>query len=138
MGSVSIDIYKKEREYRHLTLSDENVVKYLLEYRYKVDISLGVETNININQAGDTFDFNQELIVLFASLDQLIAKIKIKDKDAEFLQLLFEGNSVSDIIEDYDFPRKTAYRTLDRIVTKIVDANDENWHMVMKNKGYIK
>lgn len=137
LGAVSIDVYKKEREYRHLTLSDENVVKYLLLYRSKVDVCYGANTNININQAGDTFEFNQELITLYASLDKLIQKIKIKEKDELFLKLVFEGNDIADIINLYEFPRKTAYRTLERIVTKIVDANDEGWKQTLEIQGII-
>jgi hypothetical protein len=137
LGAVSVDVHKQEREYINLTLSDENVVKYLITYRSKVDVSYGANTNININQAGDTFEFNQELIALYASLDMLIESISFKEKDEEFLKLVFEGNSISDIIELYDYPRKTAYRTLDRIVSKIVDENDENWFYVMGKKGCI-
>lgn len=137
LGSVAIDVSKREREFRHLTLSDENVVKYLITYRSKVDVSYGANTNINIFQAGDTYEFNQELIALYASLDRLITRISMKDRDEEFLKLIFEGHSISDIIEDHKYARKTAYRTLDRIVTKIVDANDEDWKQVMINKGYI-
>lgn len=137
MGAVAIDVHKKEREYRHLTLSDENVVKYLILYRSKVDVSYGANTNININQAGDMFEFNQELITLYASMDMLIERINLKDKDEEFLRLLFEGNDISDIIKDFDYPRKTAYRTLDRIVAKIVDTNDEDWCKIMEINGYI-
>ncbi|MGZ3123714.1 hypothetical protein ACT17C_19045, partial [Bacillus subtilis] len=138
LGSVAVDIYKKEREYRHLTLSDENVVKYLILYRSKVDISYGADININVNQAGDMFEFNQELITLYASMDKLIETIEFKKRDEEFLRLIFEGNSVSDIIEIYNYPRKTAYRTLDRIVAKVVDANDEAWYYFMGNNGYIR
>lgn len=137
MGAIAIDIHRKEREYEQLTLSDDSVVKYLILYRSKVDVSYGASTNINMNQSGDTFEFNQELIALYSSLDVLIEKIKIKDKDEEFLKLIFDGYSVSDIIEDYEYPRKTAYRTLDRIVDRIVDANDLDWHNMMKNRGYI-
>jgi hypothetical protein len=137
LGAVSVDVHKQEREYANLTLSDENVVKYLILYRSKVDVSYGANTNININQAGDTFEFNQELIALYASLDKLIGAISFKDRDEELLRLIFEGHSISDIIESYDYPRKTAYRTLDRIVSKIVDENDENWYYVMGNNGYI-
>lgn len=137
MGAVAIDVHKQEREFQNLTLSDENVVRYLILYRSKVDVGYGANTNININNAGDTFEFNQELIVLYASLDKLIEKINIKDKDEEFLKLVFEGHSISDIIEFYGYPRKTAYRTIDRIVTKIVDMNDDDWKQVMENKGYV-
>lgn len=137
MGSVAVDIHKKERLYEQLTLSDKNVVKYLLLYRNKIDIGYGVNVNIDINQAGDIFDFNQELIALYVSLDELIEKINFKDKDKEFLKLIFDGNSVSDIIKNYNFPKMTAYRTLNRIVNLIVKVNNEDWQRVMKNNGYI-
>lgn len=127
MGSVAIDVHKKERQYENLTLSDENVVKYLILYRSKVDVSYGANININMNQAGDTFEFNQELICLYASLDVIIDRIKLRDKDKDFLRLIFEGNTIGDIIEDHKYPRRTAYRMLDRIVEKITDDNDEAW-----------
>lgn len=135
MGAVSIDLYKQEREYGQLTLSDLSVVKYLILYRSKVDVTYGADANINIFQAGDVFVFNQELIALYTSLDTLIKDIKIKDKDREFLRLIFEGHEISDIIEIYDFPRKTAYRTLNRIVDKIVEANHESWKLAMNKQG---
>lgn len=139
MGAVSVDIHKKGREFEDLTLSDENVVRYLILFRSKVDVNYGANTNIDINQAGDSFEFNSELISLFASLDKLLEQIKLKDKDWEFLKLLFDGYTVGDIIEDkkFNYPRKTAYRTLDRIVAKIVDANDLDWKQMMIKKGYI-
>lgn len=137
MGAVSVDIHKKEREYEHLTLSDENVVKYLLQFRSIVDTSYGASININMNQAGDTFEFNQELVSLYASLDKIIDKIELKEKDEEFLKLMFEGYSISRIIDDFGFPRKTAYRTMDRIVDKIVDANDSEWKRVMEINGFV-
>ncbi|GIN66357.1 hypothetical protein FKN04_12510 [Bacillus glycinifermentans] len=132
MGAVAIDIHKKERNYKPLTLSDEDVVKYLILFRSKIDVAYMAYTNIKIDQAGDIFEFNQELISLYASLDKLIEKITFKEKDIQFLRLLFDGHSVSDIIENFDYPRKTAYRTLDRIVTKIIDANDDDWSKSMK------
>lgn len=138
MGAVNIDIHKRGREYEDLTLSDENVVKYIILFRSKVDVSYGASTNIDINQAGDTFEFNAELISLYMSLDRLIDKVKMKDKDWEFLKLVFSGYTLGDIIEVYKYPRKTAYRTLDRIVSKIVDANDLEWKKMMQGKGYIE
>lgn len=135
MGAIGIDIYRREREYEPLTLSDENVVKYLILYRSKVDVTYGANVNINIYQAGDIFEFNQELIALYTSLDTLIEEIRIKDKDKQFLQLIFDGHEIGDIIELYEFPRKTAYRTLTRIVDKIVEANLISWKVAMKKQG---
>lgn len=138
LGAVSIDIYRKEREYEHLTLSDENVIKYLILHRSKVDVLYGANSNININQAGDTFEFNQELIVLYASLDELIRKVNLKEKEKEFLSWIFEGFTLPDIVEVHKYARRTAYNTLDRIVLKLVEGNREDWLKVMKTKGYIE
>lgn len=135
MGAVSIDIHRKEREFEQLTLSDGHVVKYLILYRSKVDVSYGANVNINIQQAGDVFEFNQELISLYTSLDILIESIRIKEKDREFLRLIFEGHEVADIIDVYGYPRKTAYRTLKRIVDKLVEANYISWQVAMDKQG---
>ena len=133
LGSVSVDIHKREREFENLTLSDTNVVKYLLLYRSKVDEAYDAKVNIDANQAGDLFEFNQELICLYASIDKLLSRITLKEKDSKFLNLIFEGNTIPDVIEYHDYPRKTAYRTLDRIVDKIVEANNADWVRVMND-----
>lgn len=137
MGSVSVDINKQGRDFENLTLSDDNVVKYLILYRSKVDVAYGANTNININSAGDMFEFNQELICLYASLDQTIKSIELNEKELQFLKLIFEGNTITDVINVYRlYPKKTAYRTLDRIVYRIVEANNEFWRKTMEVSGY--
>ena len=134
MGSVSIDVHGKEREFRPLTLSDKNVVKYLILHRSKVDVVYHSNTNININQAGDVFEFNQELIALYASLDSIIKKIKLNSKEKEFLNMIFEGNTISDIIHIHKlYAQKTAYRTLNKIVDCIVDENFSNWKIIFND-----
>lgn len=127
MGSVSIDVHKQEREFKELTLSDENVVRYLILFRSKVDKTYGVESHNNIYSASETFSFNQELVALYASLDKAIEKIKIKEKDEKMLKLLFEGYTLKDISEVHGYVRMTAYNTLDRIVRKIVEENKKDW-----------
>jgi len=136
LGSVSIDLHKQERDYEHLNLSDENVVRYLLLYRSKIDLTYGISNNLNIYQSGDITGFNQELIALYSSLDNLIKKIKLKDKDRKFLELIFDGYEISDIIECYDYPRMTAYRTMDRIINEIIEMNELDWKEMIYLKGY--
>lgn len=138
MGAVSIDIYKKEKEYRHLTLSDEHVVKYLIEFRSQVDVSYGASTNINIYVAGDTMDFNVELIALYTSLDNILEQIEMKERERHFLELLFVGHRVGDIIKHYGYPNKTAYRILKRIVGKVVEVNKCDWEKSMRSQGFLK
>ncbi|MER2009357.1 MAG: hypothetical protein ABS939_18050 [Psychrobacillus sp.] len=134
MGALAIDIHKQEREFKHLTLSDINVVKYLILYRNKVDVTYGANTNIDINSAGDMFEFNQELVCLYASLDNVIGKIELNEKELKLLNLIFEGNTIADVINVYElYPKKTAYRTLNRIIDNIVLENNKQWKEVLNN-----
>ena len=135
MGSVSIDIYKKEKEYRHLTLSDENVVRYLIEKRSELDVSYGVNADANIAYAGDINGFNVELIVLYCSLDNLLQKIKIKERERELLEQLFKGYRMGDIISN-GFPRQSAYRIFNGIIKKIVQQNKLDWESTIR-KHYL-
>lgn len=137
MGSVGIDLYKKEREYENLNLSDKEVVKYLILFRNKLDTTYDVGMNININQAGEFFDFNQELIVLYASLDDTIKQCEFDEKYIKFLDLIFIGNSIMDIVNHYNLPKKTAYRMLEKIVDDIVEQNGYNWKRCIYKQGYI-
>lgn len=128
MGTVSIDIHKKERDFRLLTLADENVVKYLVQFRSKVDFSYGANTNINIYQAGDFFDFNTELLVLYASLDDIVKVCNFKDKSNKLLELLYQGNTLQDICAmDIGYARSATYELFDRIVKKIAITNNLMW-----------
>lgn len=128
MGVVKVDTHNKERSFTSLTLSDNNVVKQLILHRNKVDITY------NVN---DVFEINQELVALYASLDKVIEECEFKPKQKEFLELLFNGNSIRDIcsLEDNDFNVVvSAYKMLDRIVKKIVKTNNDDWGSFIKNK----
>lgn len=134
MGAVSIDILKKERRFQTLTLSDENVVKYLILYRDKVDVNYGANINANIDEAGDTFEFNGELITLYISLDETIKKCGFKEKELRFLRYLFEGYTVSDVVKKYKlYPKRTAHRTLNRIIKRILEVNHQEWKKCLNN-----
>lgn len=137
LGSVSVDIHKKEREFEHLTLSDESVVKYLILNRSKLDVGYGANTNININQAGDIFDFNQEIIVMYSSLDKVIEKSALTKKQKILIDKLFEGNNLNDASKILEINRDAVYKMLDRITSKIVTTNNEIWYYTMGHNGYI-
>lgn len=139
MGAIAIDVKRGEREFESVTLSDENVVKYLILYRSKVDLSYGANTNIDINQAGDMFEFNQQLIVLYASLDEVVKQCEFKRKQEMLLELIYDGNTLTDICKmNVGFKKSATYDLLDRMVLKIVKVNNDNWKNVMKNLGYSK
>lgn len=133
MGAVSIDIHKREREFYPLTLSDSNVVKYLILYRSKVDICYNVTTNFNIYQAGDSFEMNQELIALYVSLDDTIKRCNFKEKQRELLRLIFEGYTIRDICSmNIGYKSSATYDMLDRMIDKIVKSNNEQLNRCLK------
>ncbi|UGO51097.1 hypothetical protein PQE70_gp261 [Bacillus phage vB_BanS_Nate] len=138
LGSVAIDIKKREREFEHLTLSDEDVVKYLILYRSKVDVSHGANTNIEVSQAGDMFDFNQEIITLYASLDKTIEQCNFKDKQLKLLELIFEGHTLQDVCKlKIGYKSSATYDLFDRMVKRIVTMNNDLWHYTTGKNGYI-
>lgn len=137
MGAVSVDIHKQERDFKDLTLSDDNVVRYLILYRNKVDVSYGANTNININFAGDMFEFNQELICLYSSLDETIKETRLTERQNKLLEILFEGNTVKDASEILGLKRNSVFEMLDRIVERIVLTNNELWYYTTGHNGYI-
>lgn len=129
MGAVPIDVRRKEREYENLTLSDKNVVKYLILYRSKLDTLY----------TGGTVEFNQELIALYASLDIIIELCNFKEKQIRLLNLLFDGNKIYDICNmNIGYKKSATYDLFDRMVDKIVEVNNHLWKESMKVRGYIK
>lgn len=128
-----------EVDYSSLTLSDKNVVKYLILYRSKIDFSYNANTNIDINKAGDIFEVNQEVIALYASLDELIRQCNFKEKQMKLLDLLFKGNIVQDIYNmNIGYGKSATYELLNRMIEKIVDKNYQLWKESMRVQGYIK
>jgi hypothetical protein len=138
LGAVAVDIHKQEREFEHLTLSDENVVEYLIKYRNKIDVAYGANTNIDINSAGDMFEFNQELVCLYASLDDVIKQCNFKEKQLKLLELTFDGNTIKDVCKmNIGYGRSATYSLLERMIKKIVDTNNKNWKETMDRNGYV-
>ena len=139
MGSVSIDVSKKEREYREMTLSDINVVKYLILYRSKIDITYDANINIDINKAGDIFEFNQELISLYASLDSIIDMCNFKEKQLTLLRLIYNGHTLHDICNmNIGYGKSATYDLFSRMIDRIIKKNHELWKESMIKQGYIK
>ena len=138
MGSFVLDIYKNEREWENLNLSDYDTVKYLILYRSKVDSIYNSNINFNINDAGDMFEFNQELVATYASLDTIIDKCNFKSKQRRLLMLLFDGNKIHDICSmNKGYKRSATYDLFDRIIKRIVTQNNIEWKGCMTNNEII-
>jgi len=61
LGGVKRDIYKAERDFKGLNLSDINVVRLLMEYRYKYDAYAGFEADATFDVAGTISPMMQRL-----------------------------------------------------------------------------
>lgn len=128
-----------ERDYRNFTLSDRNVVKYLILYRNKLDVTYSGNKNIAIENIASAFEFNQELIALYVSLDTIIDLCDFEEKQIKLLELLYEGNKIYDICNmNIGYTRSATYELFDRMIDKIVKINDELWLESMRVQGYIK
>ena len=138
LSALSIDMYKKEREYKSLTLSDRIVVKNLILHRSRVDSAYDLSIDTNIYVAGDIFKLNEELTALYISLDVTIKLCNFKAKQTKLLDLIFEGYTVQDICSmNVGFKSSATYDLLDRMVDRIAE-NNNLWKKSMEKQEYIK
>lgn len=129
MGAVSIDIHKHEREFVNINLSDVNVIKYLLQFRDKVDSNFESSQNPNYNNAGNTGSLNQELIHLYAYLDELIEGCQFTPSNLELIKLVSRGYTFADIedIGEFGTSARSIAKKFDTICKAITDYNDYLW-----------
>lgn len=113
--------------YLHMTLSDINVVKYLLKNRYNIDAYYKSVQDNYYNHAGIVGNVNQELISLLASLDNIVSEIKITKKQKEILNLLEQGYTYSDIGKMTNRGRSTVSEIFNNLCDNIVKNNKERW-----------
>lgn len=132
-----------ERNYMSLsdmTLSDENVVKNLILMRSLIDITYNHNTNVDLSIPLDVFEMNYDLMALYSSLDAVVEECDFKEKNTRLLEMLYEGNTISDVCRgNSDFGRSATYDMFNRMVSKIVDKNNEMWSKTIENsRKYIK
>lgn len=134
---VKVDIHKGERDFKNLSLSDINVVRWLVQYRDKIDFYYGERAETFYDNASNSKELNQELINTYAYLDELIDKCNFKEEQLALLKLLFLGYSFKDI---EDTTKETTSRTIKRrfnsICKSIADMNDRVWKIYI-HKQYL-
>ena len=138
MGTVKIDLHKSERNFENLSLSDINVVKWLILYRDKIDLYYGEKTDNFYNHAGNVKDLNKELINLYVCLDDLIEKCDFKEEQKALLELLFIGYTFKDI---EDATQKATSRNIKRrfesMCKLIAEMNERLWKIYI-HKNYLE
>lgn len=137
IGTVKLDIQKTERDFKILSLSDINVVKYLILYRDKVDLYYNEKTDNFFDHAGNVKGLNGELINLYVCLDKLIENCEFKEEQLALLKLLFMGYTFKDI-EDatHHATSRTIKSRFESICKNITDMNERLWKIYI-HKNYL-
>lgn len=131
MGHVKRDIYKSERAFKDLTFSDVNVVRLLMEYRYKYDPYSGFEADATYDIAGTVSAANVEVIATFASLDDLIEQCKFDETQTKIIQLTEDGYTLKEIATLIGLSHTdNIKKRMNRICKEIVKMNLWNWRKV--------
>lgn len=128
MGGVKKDIYSAERAFKGLTFSDVNVVRLLMEYRYKYDMYAGFESNSSFDVAGMISSVNAEVIVTFAALDELIEKCQFDETQMKIIKMAEDGFTLKEAakmigLSDSDNIKKR----MNKICRDIVKMNLWDW-----------
>lgn len=134
---VKIDIHKGELFYEQMTLSDPNVIKLLIKYRYKYDPYYMIEQERHFDVAGDVKPLNQEAIALYAALDETIKKCRFKKRQLDLLRYVEMGYEFADIRRiDDRYSNYSLSRMFDSIINKIAGINKYEWKIYI-HKNYL-
>ena len=127
MGSVQIDIHKNEYPFKLITFSDIECIKGLIKFRWMIDTYYGMKRNFNLDEAGDVKPLNQELICIYADLDNLIAKCNFNKKQKYIIKQLMSGRSEKWIAKKFNQLPQRIYEAVNTIAMKIKNVNDKEW-----------
>lgn len=127
MGSVKIDIHKRDREWKNVNFSDEVAIKGLLKYRLKFDLTYKRDNNSLLTSDVDLSEFSEEILCLYIDLDILIKRCNFNDKQNIVLNLYMDGYIEEDIAEVLNVKYQTVNGIIKSICKKIKKENDRLW-----------
>lgn len=127
MGMVKIDTHKAEYQFHRISLSDTDCIKGLIKFRSLIDMYHDIDVNRNEKEAGDIRPLNQELLITYIDLDNLIKRTKLNDKQRKLLNLLMYGYTEDEIAKMFKQKPARIYEQLDVIASKLKETNDLFW-----------
>lgn len=127
MGLVKVDVHKAEYQFERISFSDTECIKGLIKHRWMIDEYIGIEMNSNIFEASDVKPLNQELIVTYITLDDLLSKCELNVKQKFLIDRLFSGYSERDLADMLQQEVSTVDRALDVICKRVKNINDQSW-----------
>ena len=132
LGSVKIDIDSKGLFYKNLTISDVNVVRLLIEFRYKYDNYLYNQADNTFDVAGEAQGINTEMLLTYAALDQTIKRCEFSEVQLEIIKLYEHGYTYKEIAEHLGLKSNENIRKrLNTICKEIVKQNLWQWRMMI-------
>lgn len=130
LGSVKIDLNSKGLFYKDLTLSDINVVRLLIEFRYKYDNYLYSESNNTFDVAGEVQGVNTDMLLTYVALDQAIEKCKFSEEQIKIIRMYEHGYTHQEIATDLGMGSKENIRKrINTICKEIMKQNLWDWRI---------
>lgn len=136
MGSVKIDIFKKERMWFDTNLSDKECIKGLLKYRRNFDLLFNRESD-NVDVYTTNVDLNnqkEEVLCLYVWLDDIIEKTKFTQQQERILHMVMYEYSIDEMAKINGCTPQNVNRIINTICKKLSLTVQREW----RKKVYIK
>lgn len=119
----------KAINYAYAPLSDETVVRTLVEQRAKLDpIKKAAASATSLFEASaDTSPLVEDIICLYVDLDRLIEAVQFPASEAFVLGKVMEGYTIGDLSDIYGGSRQAYSGYYRRAIGKIVKESQEQW-----------
>lgn len=110
------------------TLNDINVVELLIEFRYKYDDNLFLESSSIMDVTG-TKAINQEVVATYASLDETIRKCNFSEQQIKMIKMVEQGYTQEEISSEFKIGNNVS-KLMKTIYKAIVKENERQWRKV--------
>lgn len=128
MGSVKVDLNSSGMFYKDLTLSDINVVRLLIEFRYKYDNYLYSISDNAFDVAGEVQGINTEMLLTYVALDEAIKKCNLSEEQLKIIKLYEHGFTHKEIaIELGKGTKENIRKRINTICKEIMKQNLWDW-----------
>lgn len=127
---IKVDDSSSSLFYKNLTLSDVNVVRLLIEYRYKYDNYLYSDMNYFFDSAGEVQSVNIEMLLTYVALDETIKQCNFNKNQLMIINFYEHGYTHKEIAEKIGLGSNDNIRKrINTICKEIVKQNLWNWRI---------
>lgn len=128
MEKMKVDTDSKSLFYKDLTLSDVNVVRLLIEFRYKYDNYLYSVSDSAFDVAGEVQGINTDMLLTYVALDEAIKKCNLSEEQLRIIQLYEHGYTHKEIAVELGMGSKeNIKKRINTICKEIMKQNLWDW-----------